>query len=97
MTLKLTEWRVADYLRTAEERAFYLNASVEAFGDNSTLMVQVLRDIASAQGVDDLATFAGLDPASLADGCEMSFVSFLKATQALGIQLHAAWRPAHGG
>lgn len=97
MTLELTEWCVVDYLRTAEEQAFYLNAGIEAFGDNSTLMVQILRDIASAQGVDDLATFAGLDPTSLVDGCELSFASFLKATRSLGIELHAACRPAHSG
>ena len=84
---KLSEWNVTDYLKTAEAQALYLDVCLDESGEDSTLMVQALRDIAHAQGVHDLTTLAGLDPDSLSDGCELSFETFLKATHALGFRL----------
>lgn len=97
MTIRLTRWDITDHLRTDEERALYLEACIDEAGDDSAFMVQALRTIARAKGVDDLAAIAGVDPASLSDDCELSFDTFLKATRALGLQLRAEVMPARAG
>jgi len=87
MTVKLTRWNATDHIKTPESQALYLDACIEDCGEDSALMIQVLRDIAHAQGVEDLATLAGIHPDCLCDGAELSFETFLKATHALSIQL----------
>jgi len=95
MTIGLTRWEITDHLQTDEERALFLEACIDEAGDDSAFMVQALRTIARAKGVDDLAAIAGVDPASLSDDCELSFDTFLKVTRALGLQLHADVAPVH--
>lgn len=92
MTGKLTRWEVADHIKTAEEQALYLDACLKDCGEDSALMVQVLRDIASAQSVDDLAKLAGVDPDYLSDGCELSLETFIKVAHVLGFQLSISCR-----
>jgi probable addiction module antidote protein len=89
VTNRLSEWNVSDHLKTAEAQVLYLDACLDESGEDSALMIAVLRDIAHAQGIDDLAVVAGLDPDSLSDGCELSLETFLKAAHSLGIRIHA--------
>jgi probable addiction module antidote protein len=95
MTIRLTRWEVTDHLQTDEERALFLDACIDEAGDDSAFMIQALRTIARAKGVDDLAAIAGVDPASLSDDCELTFDAFLKAIRALGLQLHVEVVPTH--
>lgn len=92
MTLNLIRWDVISRLNTAEEQALFLDACIDQAGNDSAFMIEALHAIALAQGVEDLAAFAGVDPESLSDGCELSFEVFLKATHALGFRLGVSLR-----
>jgi probable addiction module antidote protein len=90
MTDKLLRWNITDHIKTAEAQALYLEACVEIAGSDSAFIIEALQNIAHAQGIGDLATLAGIDPASLFDGCELSFEAFRKISEALGLQIN--WR-----
>ena len=46
---KLTKWNVLDYLKTEEDRALYLQASLEEAGDDEQFMQAVRVDIEQAR------------------------------------------------
>ena len=48
MKVKLTDWKVEDYLKTPEERAAYIEAAVEE--NDPAFLAQALADVARAAG-----------------------------------------------
>jgi len=92
VTDKLTRWNATDHIKTPEAQVLYLDACIEDCGEDSAVMIQVLRDIAHAQGIEDLIAVAGLDPDSLSDGCELTLESFIKVAYVLGFQIGASRR-----
>lgn len=85
------KYDVAEYLRTPEEIAAYLEASLEE-GD-AAFVAKALGDIARAKGMTKVAKAAGLSRESLykALSGERSpgLDTILKVIKALGIKLHA--------
>lgn len=65
MTLQLRDYDVANHLRTREEMAAYLDASVEESAGDIGTIASALGDIARAQGMTDVAEKAGLGRQSL--------------------------------
>lgn len=65
MTLQLHDYDVANHLRTREEMAAYLDASVEESAGDIGIIASALGDIARAQGMTDVAEKAGLGRQSL--------------------------------
>ena len=89
-----TRYDVAEHLRTPEEMAAYLEASLaEAKGD-AAFIAKALGDIARAKGMAQVARDAGLSRESLykALSGERSpgFDTILRVVEALGLELHAA-------
>ena len=53
MKTKLHDWNIADYLKTPEERAAYIEAAMDE--NDPSFFAQALADVASATGKRDLA------------------------------------------
>ncbi|MSQ70518.1 MAG: putative addiction module antidote protein [Betaproteobacteria bacterium] len=88
-----TPYDTADYLKTDEEMALYLEACLEEAGDDAAFIARALGTIARAKGMTQLAKETGLGRESLykalsGDG-NPSFATILKVMGALGIKLHA--------
>ena len=98
MALKLRKWDTAEYLKTEEDMALYLEACLEEAGDDAAFIAKALGDIARAKGMTQLAKETGLGRESLYKALSgegnPSFATILKVTHALGLQLHAARRHA---
>jgi probable addiction module antidote protein len=91
--LKTTPYDVAEYLRTPEEMAAYLDAWLEEAPDDVAGIARALGDIARAKGMSLVARESGLSRESLyralsADG-NPSFVTVLTVARALGVRFHA--------
>ena len=92
MALKTAPYDSADYLKTPEDIAAYLEAAFED-GD-ATLITYALGVVARAEGMTEVAKQAGLTRASLykalsADG-HPEFATVLKVVQALGLKMTVA-------
>lgn len=91
--IRISEFDVAEHLRTNEEIEAYLEASFEDPEADAAFIAKVLGDIARAKGMSQVARESGLSRESLykALSGERSpeFDTILKVTRALGIQLHA--------
>ena len=89
-----TRYDVADHLRTPEEMAAYLQASIEEANGDAAFIAKALGDIARAKGMTQVARDAGLSRESLykALSGERSpgFDTVLKVLTALGLEIHAA-------
>ena len=48
MKVKLTDWKIDDYLKTSEERAAYIEAAIEE--NDPAFLAQALADVARAAG-----------------------------------------------
>ena len=98
-TIKLRKWDVVEHLKTEEDMALYLEASLEEAGDDASFIAKVLGDIARAKGMTQLARDTGLGRESLykalSGAGNPSFATILKVMSALGLQLHATPRRAH--
>ena len=90
---KTTRYDVAEYLRTPEEMAAYLEASLEEANGDAAFVARALGNIARAKGMSQIARDAGLSRESLykALSGERSpeFETILKVISALGLKLHA--------
>ena len=53
--LKLTKFDAADYLKTDEDMALYLEACLQEGGDDPAFITAALGDIARARSISDLA------------------------------------------
>lgn len=90
---KLTDYDIAEHLRTPEEMAAYLDAWLEEAPDDAAGIAKALGDIARARGMSQVARDTGLSRESLyralsGDG-NPSFATVLKVARALGVKLHA--------
>jgi len=85
---------VAEYLRTPEEMAAYLDAWLDEAPEDVAGIARALGDVARAKGMAQVARDSGLSRESLyralsANG-NPSLATVLKVARALGIRLHAA-------
>ena len=92
IALKTAPYDSADYLKTPEDVAAYLEAAFED-GD-AALITHALGVVARAEGMTEVAKQAGLTRASLykalsADG-RPEFATVLKVVQALGLKMTIA-------
>ena len=94
---RTTRYDVAEHLRSPEEMAAYLEASLEEGHGDAALVAKALGDIARAKGMAQVARDAGLSRESLykALSGERSpgFDTILKVVEALGLKLHAEAAP----
>ncbi|MFO7733686.1 MAG: putative addiction module antidote protein [Candidatus Aminicenantes bacterium] len=88
-----TRYDVAEHLRTPEDMAAYLEASLEDARGDAAFIAKALGDIARAKGMSRVARDAGLSRESLykALSGERSpgFDTILKVMKALGLKLSA--------
>ena len=92
MVLKTPPYDSADYLKTPDDIAAYLEAAFED-GD-AALITHALGVVARSEGMTEVAKQAGLTRASLykalsADG-HPEFATVLKVVQALGLKMTVA-------
>lgn len=90
---EISDYDVAEHLRTPEEMAAYLDAWLEEAADDVSGIARALGDIARAKGMSEVAREAGLSRESLyralsAEG-NPSFATVLKVARVLGVRLHA--------
>ncbi len=82
---------VTDYLRTPEDMAAYLEASIEEADGDAAFVAGALGHIARAKGMPQVARDAGLSRESLHDAffdvSEPSLSIFLRVVGALGLKL----------
>jgi probable addiction module antidote protein len=98
MTEQFARWDSAEYLKTEEDMANYLDACMEEAGDDPAFIARALGAIARARGMTQVAKDAGLSRESLYRALSgqgnPEFGTILKVVKALGLQLHA--QPARG-
>jgi probable addiction module antidote protein len=84
-------WDAAEYLKTEEDMAAYLEAALEE--NDPTLVSAALGDIAKAKGMTDIAKKTGLGRESLYKALSREgnpeFSTVMKVINALGLKLHA--------
>lgn len=91
MKRKFSKYDVADYLKSEEDMALYLEACFEEAGDDAAFISAALGDIARAHGMTEIASATGLTREGLyktlsKDG-NPSFAAILKVMKALGLKL----------
>jgi probable addiction module antidote protein len=88
-----TRYDVAEHLRTPEEMAAYLEASMEEAHGDATIVAKALGNIARAKGMSQMARDTGLSRESLYKALSgertPSFDTILKVVGALGLKFHA--------
>ena len=60
-TLKLRKWDSAEYLKTEEDMADYLEACFQEAGNDAAFIAKALGHIARARGMSQLARDIGLE------------------------------------
>lgn len=64
--MPVRDHKASDYLRTPEDAAAYLNATLEEMGDDPRLLMKALRNVAEAHGgVSAVGRQASLDRTAL--------------------------------
>lgn len=90
---KTTRYDVAEYLRTPEEMAAYLEACIEESDGDAAFIAKALGDIARSRGMSQVARDTGLSRESLYKALSgdrsPGFDTILKVVHALGLKLHA--------
>ena len=93
MAERFTRFDAAEFLKTPEEMAAYLDACFEEDAGDGVLMRAALNDIARAKGMTQIARDAGLGRESLYKALSSSgnpeFATIMKVMKALGLRLHA--------
>ncbi len=94
MTKTVTSrYDVADHLRTPDDMAAYLEASLEEARGDAAFIAKALGDIARAKGMSKVARDAGLSRESLYKALSgersPAFDTILKVVKALGLKLSA--------
>ena len=88
---------VAEHLRTREEMAAYLEASIEEAGGDAAFVAKALGDIARARGMAQVASDAGLSRESfykaLSGERNPTFDTVLRVVGALGLKFRAEASP----
>jgi probable addiction module antidote protein len=94
---RTSHYDVAAHLRTPEEMAAYLEASLEEANGDAAFIAKALGDIARAKGMTKVSRATGLSRESLYKALSgdrsPGFDTILKVMGALGLELHAG--PAH--
>jgi probable addiction module antidote protein len=94
MALKTTRWDSAEYLKTDEDIAAYLDAVLEE--DDPALVTHALGVIARAKGMSQISRETGLGRESLYKALSPEgnpeFATVVKVLKALGLQLHTSPR-----
>ena len=89
---------IAEHLRTPEDMAAYLEASIEEAGGDATFVAKALGDIARARGMAQVASDAGLSRESLYKALSgernPTFDTVLRVVGALGLKLRAEVSPS---
>ena len=93
MSEKFTRYDTAEYLKTNEDMAAYLDACLEEAAEDPAFITHALGVIARARGMTQIARDTGLARENLykalsADG-NPEFGTILKVIKALGLKLHA--------
>ena len=88
---KFARYDVADYLKTEDDIAAYLEAVIDEKGDDPALITKALGAVARARNMSALArevgvTREGLYKALSGEG-DPSFATVLKLARAMGLQL----------
>jgi len=89
--VKTSPFDIADYLKTARDRAAYLEACVQQAPDDVALLAKALGDVARARGMTRVAKDAGVTRESLyrslsaAGNPELETV--LRVAKSLGVRL----------
>ncbi|MBA1230414.1 putative addiction module antidote protein [Pseudomonas viridiflava] len=91
-----TPFDTAEYLKTPEDMANYLDACLEEDSGDGALVRAALNDIARAYGMTQIARDTGLGRESLykafgATG-NPEFTTVMKVMRAIGLKLHASTR-----
>ncbi len=90
---KTTRYDVAEHLRTPEDMAAYLEASIDEADGDAAFVAKALGDIARAKGMSQVARDTGLSRESLYKALSgertPGFDTILKVVAALGLKLHA--------
>jgi probable addiction module antidote protein len=86
-----SRYDTADYLKTEEDIALYMEAVMEEGGDDANFIAHALGDVARARNMSQLArdtgmTREGLYKALSSEG-NPSFATVLKVVRALGLEL----------
>ncbi|MBD8242488.1 addiction module antidote protein [Pantoea agglomerans] len=93
MTEQFSQWDSAEYLKTEEDMAEYLNACMEEAGDDPAFIARALGAIARARGMTQVAREAGVSRESLyralSGNGNPEFGTILKVVKALGLRLHS--------
>ncbi|MCE2426105.1 MAG: putative addiction module antidote protein [Pseudomonadales bacterium] len=88
---------VAEHLRTREEMAAYLEASIEEADGDAAFVAKALGDIARARGMAQVASDAGLSRESLYKALSgdrnPTFDTVLRVVGALGLKFRAKASP----
>jgi probable addiction module antidote protein len=94
MAEQFTRFDAAEFLKTPEEMAAYLDACFEEDAGDGLLIRAALNDIARAKGMTQIARDAGLGRESLYKALGSTgnpeFVTIMKVMKALGLRLHAS-------
>jgi probable addiction module antidote protein len=88
----LTRFDPAEYLKTEQDMALYLEACLREGGDDPAFIASAIGNIARARGMSELAEKAGLTRAGLykalgKDG-NPSFAAVFKVIRAMGLEFH---------
>lgn len=91
MTLKTTPWDSAEYLKTEEDIAAYIEACMEEGGDDPAFIAQALGVVARARNMSQVARDAGLTREglykALGENGNPSVDTVWKLAKALGFRL----------
>lgn len=94
MSGKFTRFDAAEYLKTPEDMAAYLDACLDEDVGDGTLIRAALNDIARAYGMTQIARDTGLGRESLYKALGTTgnpeFTTIMKVVKALGLKLHAS-------
>lgn len=87
-----TPYDTAEYLKTDEEMAMYLEACFEEAGDDAAFIAKALGNIARARGMTQLSRDTGLAREglykALSENGNPEFATVMKVIKALGLKLH---------
>ncbi|WP_439115204.1 addiction module antidote protein [Hydrogenophaga sp.] len=98
--LGIKPFEAADYLKSDEDCAQYLQACMDEAPEDAALFTKAVGDIARARGMMQLARDTGITREglykALGEQGNPSFATMVKVMHALGLQFNIGARPAEG-